>query len=69
MKYVFWMTGDYKSHADDKFDPSALPVIKNINYRDVVAENVNMGEFGRDIGRSIHGYLYFECEDWIVEEA
>ena len=42
MKYVFWMTGDYKAHADDKFDPSALPVIKNINYRDVVAENVNM---------------------------
>ena len=42
MKYVFWITGDYKSHADDKFDPSALPLIKNINYRDVVAENVNM---------------------------
>ncbi|XP_023550019.1 probable polygalacturonase [Cucurbita pepo subsp. pepo] len=42
MKYVFWMTGNYKAHADDKFDPSALPVIKNINYRDMVAENVNM---------------------------
>ena len=42
MKYVFWIAGDYKDHADDKFDPSALPEIKNINYRDVVAENVTM---------------------------
>ncbi|XP_023550599.1 probable polygalacturonase [Cucurbita pepo subsp. pepo] len=42
MKYVFWIAGDYKDHADDKFDPSALPEIKNINYRDVVAKNVTM---------------------------
>ncbi|XP_052209814.1 probable polygalacturonase [Diospyros lotus] len=42
MKYVFWMTGNYGSHPDDKYDPSALPVIDNINYRDMVAENVTM---------------------------
>ncbi|WKA07295.1 hypothetical protein VitviT2T_025139 [Vitis vinifera] len=40
MKYVFWITGDYGSHPDDGWDPKALPVIKNINYRDMVAENV-----------------------------
>ncbi|CAK9310784.1 unnamed protein product [Citrullus colocynthis] len=40
MKYVFWMTGNYKSHPDEKFDPAAIPEITNINYRDVVAENV-----------------------------
>nr|GMC98175.1 probable polygalacturonase [Ipomoea batatas] len=42
MKYVFWMTGNYGSHPDDKYDPNAFPVIKNINYRDMVAENVTM---------------------------
>ena len=42
MKYIFWMTRDYKAHADDKFDPSALPVIKNINYKELVAMNVSM---------------------------
>ncbi|VFQ68027.1 unnamed protein product [Cuscuta campestris] len=42
MKYVFWMTGDYGSHPDDNYDPNALPVIDNINYRDMVAENVTM---------------------------
>ncbi|XP_020209980.1 probable polygalacturonase [Cajanus cajan] len=40
MKYVFWMTGSYRSHADSKFDPKALPNIAGINYRDVVAKNV-----------------------------
>ena len=45
MKYVFWMTGDYKSHADDKFDPSALPVIKNINYR---ADGTNLAGISGD---------------------
>lgn len=42
MRWVFWMTGNYGSHADDGYDPNALPVIHNINYRDVVAENVTM---------------------------
>ncbi|KAI9174348.1 hypothetical protein LWI28_015992 [Acer negundo] len=42
MKWVFWMTGNYGSHPDNNYDPKALPVIENINYRDMVAENVTM---------------------------
>lgn len=42
MKMVFWMTGNYGSHADSHYDPNALPEIKGINYRDIVAENVTM---------------------------
>ncbi|CAK9156736.1 unnamed protein product [Ilex paraguariensis] len=42
MKWVFWMTGNYGSHADNHYDPNALPVIQGVNYRDVVAENVTM---------------------------
>ncbi|KAM7472231.1 hypothetical protein LguiA_010414 [Lonicera macranthoides] len=42
MKWVFWMTGNYGSHADNKWDPKALPVVQGINYRDVVAVNVSM---------------------------
>ncbi|KAL2544220.1 Pectin lyase-like superfamily protein [Forsythia ovata] len=42
MKWAFWMTGDYGSHADNNYDPNALPVIQNINYRDMIAENVTM---------------------------
>lgn len=42
MKWVFWITGNYGSHADNNYDPNALPEIKGINYRDVVAENVSM---------------------------
>ncbi|XP_016648983.1 PREDICTED: probable polygalacturonase [Prunus mume] len=40
MKYVFWMTGSYRSHPDPSFDPKALPLIQNINYKQVEAENV-----------------------------
>lgn len=40
MKYVFWMTGTYKSHPDEGYDPKALPDIQAINYRHVIAENV-----------------------------
>uniref|UniRef100_A0ACD6A880 Uncharacterized protein n=1 Tax=Avena sativa TaxID=4498 RepID=A0ACD6A880_AVESA len=40
MKRVFWMTGDYKSHPDDKYDPTAVPVVENISYQDVVATGV-----------------------------
>ncbi|XP_047319870.1 probable polygalacturonase [Impatiens glandulifera] len=40
MKWAFWMTGNYGSHADTHYDPNALPVIQGINYRDVVAVNV-----------------------------
>ncbi|PSS24270.1 Polygalacturonase [Actinidia chinensis var. chinensis] len=42
MKWAFWMTGNYGSHADTHYDPNALPVIQGVNYRDVVAENVSM---------------------------
>lgn len=42
MKWVFWITGNYGSHADTHWDPKAIPTIQNINYRDVVAENVTM---------------------------
>lgn len=40
MKYVFWMTGNYGSHPHEGYDPNALPNITQINYKDVVAENV-----------------------------
>ncbi|CAN6202847.1 unnamed protein product [Urochloa humidicola] len=40
IKYVFWMTGNYKSHPDDGFDPNAIPVVDNISYQDVVATGV-----------------------------
>ncbi|KAL0373688.1 UNVERIFIED_CONTAM: putative polygalacturonase [Sesamum radiatum] len=42
MKWVFWITGNYGSHADNHYDPNALPEINGINYRDVVAENVSI---------------------------
>ncbi|GAB4857422.1 hypothetical protein Ancab_015331 [Ancistrocladus abbreviatus] len=42
MKWAFWMTGNYGSHPDNKYDPHALPVVQNINYRDMVAEDVKM---------------------------
>ncbi|KAL5718646.1 hypothetical protein ACHQM5_011526 [Ranunculus cassubicifolius] len=42
MKWAFWMTGNYGSHADDHYDPNALPIIDGISYTDMVAENVTM---------------------------
>ncbi|KAK9279267.1 hypothetical protein L1049_012946 [Liquidambar formosana] len=42
MKWAFWMTGNYGSHADNNYDPHALPVIQGINYKDMVAEDVKM---------------------------
>lgn len=42
MKYVFWMTGAYGSHPDEGYDPKALPIVKNINYRDIIAKNVTI---------------------------
>ncbi|KAJ6797250.1 putative polygalacturonase [Iris pallida] len=42
MKWVFLMTGSYKSHPDGHYDPNAMPVVDQINYRDVVATNVSM---------------------------
>ncbi|KAK3194741.1 hypothetical protein Dsin_026051 [Dipteronia sinensis] len=42
MKWVFRITGNYGSHPDNHYDPNALPVIQNINYRDIVADNVSI---------------------------
>ncbi|KAK1366572.1 putative polygalacturonase [Heracleum sosnowskyi] len=42
MKYVFWMTGSYGSHPDEGYNPKALPEVKNVNFRDIVAHNVTM---------------------------
>ncbi|KAK4743894.1 hypothetical protein SAY87_010206 [Trapa incisa] len=42
VKWVFWMTDNYGSHPDNKYNPNAIPIVKNINYRDMVAENVTM---------------------------
>ncbi|KAF5765304.1 putative pectin lyase/virulence factor [Helianthus annuus] len=42
MKWAFWMMGNYGSHPDDKWDTNAIPIIQNINYQDMVAENVTM---------------------------
>lgn len=42
MKWAFWMTGNYGSHPDTHYDPNAIPKIKGVNYRDVVADNVTM---------------------------
>ncbi|XP_021808091.1 probable polygalacturonase [Prunus avium] len=42
MKWVFKMNGDYGSHADGKYDKNAVPEIKGINYRDMVADNVTI---------------------------
>ncbi|XP_012440113.1 probable polygalacturonase [Gossypium raimondii] len=51
MKYVFWMTGDYGSHPDAEFDQNAFPVIKGINYRDIVADNVTQSAQLDGIGK------------------
>ncbi|XP_028770401.1 probable polygalacturonase [Neltuma alba] len=40
MKWAFFMTGNYGSNADNNFDPKALPQIRGIHYRDIVAEDV-----------------------------
>ncbi|PQM37031.1 putative polygalacturonase [Prunus yedoensis var. nudiflora] len=42
MKWVFKMNGDYGSHADGNYDKNAVPEIKGINYRDMVADNVTI---------------------------
>ncbi|KAL7146268.1 hypothetical protein ABFS83_06G029200 [Erythranthe nasuta] len=42
MQYVFWMTGAYGSHPDEGYDPKALPVVNNINFKDMVGKNVSM---------------------------
>ncbi|XP_054780497.1 probable polygalacturonase isoform X2 [Prosopis cineraria] len=49
MKWAFFMTGDYGSNADNNFDPKALPLIKGIHYRDIVAEDVTTAALLRGI--------------------
>ncbi|CAA0812936.1 Pectin lyase-like superfamily protein [Striga hermonthica] len=40
MKYVVRMAGNYNQHPDSNYDPNALPLINNINIRDVYADGV-----------------------------
>ncbi|KAK8936802.1 putative polygalacturonase [Platanthera zijinensis] len=40
MKWVFWMTGNYNSHPDQKYNPDAIPDVEGISYSHVTAENV-----------------------------
>ncbi|XP_023926457.1 probable polygalacturonase [Quercus suber] len=40
MKYVFRVAGNYKEHPSPNYDPKAIPQIKGINFREVVATNV-----------------------------
>lgn len=35
-------TGHYDSHPDEKFDPSALPVVSGITFEDIVGTNVSI---------------------------
>ncbi|KAJ3672651.1 hypothetical protein LUZ60_007372 [Juncus effusus] len=42
MKWAFWMTGNYKSHPDDKYDPNAMPEVTGISYSNVVATEVKI---------------------------
>ncbi|CAD5197836.1 unnamed protein product, partial [Musa acuminata subsp. malaccensis] len=72
MKWVFWMTGTYGQHPDDKFDPKAIPVVQNISYSNVVAENVTMArEAGGDSRRALHRNMHLQCDGGggEVEEA
>lgn len=40
MKWVFWMTGNYKSHPDGNYNPNAMPVVNGVSYSNVVATGV-----------------------------
>ncbi|KAL1830042.1 hypothetical protein ACET3Z_008454 [Daucus carota] len=42
MNWVFWITGNYGQHPDNKTDLNAIPVVENINYQNVVAKNVTI---------------------------
>ncbi|XP_022036945.1 probable polygalacturonase isoform X1 [Helianthus annuus] len=57
MKYVFWTTGAYGQHPDPGYDPKALPKIDRINYRNVVADDVQMaGNMGGIEGDPFTGF-------------
>ncbi|XP_060971722.1 probable polygalacturonase [Cannabis sativa] len=42
MRHVVLMTGDYNTHPDQGYNRKAFPLVRNINYRDIVAESVRM---------------------------
>ena len=42
MKWAFLMNGNYGSYAKCHYDPNALPLIKGINFRDVVTHNATI---------------------------
>ncbi|CAL9780834.1 unnamed protein product [Musa acuminata subsp. burmannicoides] len=71
MKWVFWMTGTYGQHPDDKFDPKAIPVVQNISYSNVVAENVTMAAKMEGFRRALHRNMHLQCDGGggEVEEA
>ncbi|CAL9780836.1 unnamed protein product [Musa acuminata subsp. burmannicoides] len=71
MKWVFWMTGTYGQHPDDKFDPKAIPVVQNISYSNVVAENVTMAAKMEGFPRALHRNMHLQCDGGggEVEEA
>ncbi|KAK1296884.1 putative polygalacturonase [Acorus calamus] len=68
MKYVFWMTGDYGDHPDDRYDPNARPVIERISYSDIVAENVTMaGQMQGTQNVTFTGVCMFNVSIGVVE--
>ncbi|KAM7268931.1 hypothetical protein ACFE04_011097 [Oxalis oulophora] len=48
MDYVFRVSGDYGDHPGNKFDPKAMPEVSNINFSDMVADNVTIS--GKMVG-------------------
>ncbi|MQL68511.1 hypothetical protein Taro_000848 [Colocasia esculenta] len=54
MKYAFWMSGNYSSHPDDRWDPKAIPEVSGISYGNIVAHNVSRA--GRLEGTPGHPY-------------
>ncbi|KAM2596204.1 hypothetical protein TB2_040669 [Malus domestica] len=59
MKWAFWMTGNYGSHADGKYDKKAVSEINNINYKDMVADNGTMAASQPPVHRDLH----LECDN------
>ncbi|XP_052192790.1 probable polygalacturonase isoform X2 [Diospyros lotus] len=49
-------TGQCESHPDDKFDPSALPTVRRITFRDIVGTNITTA--GKFLGISESPFTY-----------
>lgn len=62
MKWAFWMTGNYGSQADGKYDKNVVPEINNINYKDMVADNGTMA--ARHYRPPVYRDLHLECDNW-----